>query len=190
MPPTDTNDIAARVGVLPYDSSDGLDAAVSEAVGCLRARGIAVAGLLQHFGDAVPGGKQAMWVEDIGSGQVIRLDQPRGPGAIACTFDTGALARAAYLLGIAAGSGAELLVVNRFGGVEAEGRGLRPEIADAICSGLAVLIPIRDSLLPALEEFLGGPATRLPASARAIEAWAEALFPRLAERGRSPAVVA
>ncbi len=165
MRPTDTSDIAARVGVLPYDSSDGLDAAVSEAVCCLRARGIAVAGLLQHFGDAVPGGKQAMWVEDIGSGQVIRLDQPRGPGA-------------------------ELLVVNRFGGVEAEGRGLRPEIADAICSGLAVLIPIRVSLLPALEEFLGGPATRLPASARAIEAWAEALFPRLAERGRSPAVVA
>jgi molybdate transport system ATP-binding protein len=190
MRPTDLNDIAARVGVLPYDSSDGLDAAVAEAVDRLRARGIAVAGLLQRFGDAAPGGKQAMWVEDIASGQVIRLDQPRGPGAIACTFDTGALARAAYLLQVAAESGAELLVVNRFGGVEAEGHGLRSEIAEAICSGLAVLIPIRASLLPALEAFLGGPATCLPASAAAIEAWAEALFPRLAARGRSTAVVA
>ena len=130
-----------------------------------------------------------MWVEDIASGQVIRLDQPRGPGAIACTFDTGALARAAWLLQTAAGSGAELLVVNRFGSVEAGGRGLRQEIADAICSGLAVLIPVRVSLLPALEAFLGGPATSLPASAAAIEAWAEALIPRMAPRGRSPAVV-
>jgi hypothetical protein len=190
MPLTETNDIAARVGVLPYETSDGLDAAVSEAVDYLRARGIAVAGLLQRFGDAGPGGKQAMWVEDIGTGQIIRLDQPRGPGAIACTFDTAALARAAYLLQTATESGAELLLVNRFGSVEAEGRGLRPEIAEAICSGLAVLIPVRVSLLPALEAFLGGPATRLPASAPAIEAWAEALFPRIAARARSPAVVA
>jgi hypothetical protein len=190
MRPTETNNIAARVGVLPYECSDGLDAEVSQAICRLRARGIGVAGLLQHFGDAVPGGKQAMWVEDIGTGQVIRLDQPRGPGAIACTFDTGALARAAYLLQTACESGAELIVVNRFGSVEAEGHGLRSEIADAICAGLAVLIPIRISLLPALEAFLGGPATCLPASARAIEAWAEALFPRLEALARSPAVVA
>ena len=189
MRPTGTNDIAARVGVVPYACSDGLDAEVSEAIGRLRGRGISVAGLLQRFGDAVPGGKQAMWVEDIGTGQIIRLDQPRGPGAIACTFDTGALARAAYLLQTASKSGAELIVVNRFGSIEAEGRGLRSEIAAAICSGLAVLIPIRVSLLPALEAFLGGPATCLPASAGAIEGWAEALFPHLA-RGRSPAVVA
>jgi hypothetical protein len=187
---TDASDIAARVGVLPYDSSDGLDAVVADAVGRLRARGIAVAGLLQRSGDALPGGKQALWVEDIGTGQLIRLDQPRGPGAIACTFDTGALAQAAYLLQTAAESGAELIAVNRFGSLEAEGRGLRAEIAAVICSGMAVLIPVRISLLPALETFLGGPASQLPASARAIEVWAEALFPRVATHRRSPAVVA
>nr|WP_294506892.1 DUF2478 domain-containing protein [uncultured Rhodopila sp.] len=171
---------------MPYAVSDGLDAIVSEAVDRLRARGVKVAGLLQRSGGAAPGGKRAMWVEDIGTGQMIRLDQPRGPGAIACTFDTGALAQAAYLLQTAVESGAELLVVNRFGSVEAEGRGLRPEIAAAICSGLAVLIPVRASLLPELQAFLGGSATCLPASVRPIEAWAEALL----LRGRSPAVVA
>nr|WP_294516817.1 DUF2478 domain-containing protein [uncultured Rhodopila sp.] len=186
MRQSDTDDIAARVGILPYGSSGGPDAVVSEAVARLRARGIAVAGLLQRSGGAAPGGKQTMWVEDIRTGQRIRLDQPRGPGAIACTFDTGALAQAAYLLQLAAESGAELVVVNRFGSVEAEGRGLRSEIAAAICAGLAVLIPVRASLLPELEAFLGGSATCLPASVRAIEDWAETAL----LHGRSPAVVA
>jgi hypothetical protein len=173
MPQTVTNDIAAKVGVLPYHSSAGLDSVLSGAVERIRAHGVAVAGLLQRSGALGSGGKEAMWVEDIGTGQVIRLDQPRGPGAIACTFDTDALARAAFLLQTAAESGADLLLVSRFGSAEAEGRGMRMEIAGAICSGAAVLIPVRIALLPELEDFLGGPASRLGASAGAIADWAE-----------------
>ncbi len=165
-------DAARRVGVVSYDDSAGLDAILSAAVDRARAQGLSVAGLVQRFGERTPGGKQTMWVEDLLTGQIIRLDQPRGPGAIACTFDTDALARAAFLLRTAADSGADVIVVSRFGSAEAEGRGLRQEIADAVCSGAAVLIPVRVSLLPALEIFLGGPATLLSASASAIADWA------------------
>jgi hypothetical protein len=165
--------LTEKVGVVPYDDSAGLDAILSDAVDLLRAQGTTVAGLLQRFGEIMPSGKQSMWVEDIRSGQAIRLDQPRGPGAIACTFDTDALARAAFMLRIAVESGADLIVVSRFGSAEAEGGGLRAEIAEAICGGAAVLIPVRNSLLPALEEFLGATATLLQASVEAIADWAE-----------------
>lgn len=98
MWPSVTMDVAHRVGVVPSDNSAGLDTILSAAVDRIRAKGIAVAGLLQCFGARRPDGKQTMWVEDLLTRQVIRLDQPRGPGAIACTFDTDALARAAFQL--------------------------------------------------------------------------------------------
>jgi hypothetical protein len=41
----------------------------------------------------------------------------------------------------------ELVGASRFGNVEAEGQGTRAEIADAICSGAAVLVAVRFPLL-------------------------------------------
>jgi hypothetical protein len=170
---------ALRVGVVPYEVSAGLDAILAVAVDRLRARGVSVAGLLQRLGERTPAGKHSMWVEDLLTGQLIRLDEPRGTGAVACTFDTDGLARAAFLLRTAVGSGADVILASRFGSVEAAGRGLRQETADAVCSGAAVLIPVRVSLLPALEVFLGGPAKLLSASASAIADWAETMTAEL-----------
>jgi hypothetical protein len=118
-----------------------------------------------------------MWLDDIATGQAIRLDQQRGPGAIACLLDPDALARGAFLLRQATEAGMDVIVVNRFGCAEADGGGLRHEIADAIFSGAAVAIAVRDSLLPDLEGFLGVPATILPPSASRIAAWASGAVP-------------
>ena len=61
-----------------------------------------------------------------------------------------------------------VIIVNRFGHAEADGGGMRPEIADAVCSGAVVLIAARFSYLDALEGFLGGPPTLLLPSAVSI----------------------
>ena len=73
--------VAARVGVLLYDTSVEVDAILSSAVEHLRARGVTVGGLLQRFGEQLPNGKYRMWVDDITTGQSIRLDDPRGRSA-------------------------------------------------------------------------------------------------------------
>ncbi len=166
-------DPAAKVGVLLYDKTIEVDAILATSIDLIRAQGISVAGLLQRFGERLPNGKRSMWVEDISTGQTIRLDQPRGPGAVACMLDPDALARSACLLQRAVGSGADVIVVSRFGNAEADGSGMRAEIADAICSGAAVVIPVRYSLLDDLEGFLGGPAPLLLPSPAAIADWAE-----------------
>jgi hypothetical protein len=167
------SDIAAKVGVLLYDTTDEIDAMLLDAVQYVRARGIAVGGLLQRLGERLSNGKQSMWLDDIATGRTIRLDQPRGPGARACTLDTDALAQAACLLRRATEAEHGLIIVNRFGHAEANGGGMRAEIADAICSGAAVLIAVRPSRLDGLESFLGGRASLLPPSPRAITDWAE-----------------
>jgi hypothetical protein len=169
-PPTH---LTARVGVLLYDNSIDADTILSDAVARIHSRGIAVGGLLQCFGERLPNGKRSMWVEDIGSGSLIRLDRPRGPGAIACLLDPDALAQSACMLQRAIDSKPELIVVSRFGNAEADGRGMRAEFANAICSGSAVLVAVKFSLLNDLEAFLGAPAHLLLPSAEAITAWAE-----------------
>ena len=66
-----------------------------------------------------------------------------------------------------------MLVVSRFGNAEADGGGMRAEIADAICSGAVVLIAVRFSLLGDLEGFLGAQATVLLPSPMAVTDWAQ-----------------
>ncbi len=173
--PTAPPDLTARLGVLLYDTSIEVDAILAAAVARIRQRGIAVSGILQHFGERLSNGKRSMWVVDIVTGRTIRLDQPRGPGAIACMLDPDALAQAACMLRRAIAAGADLVVASRFGNAEADGRGMRAELADAICSGAAVLVATRFSLLNDLEGFLGGPAHLLLPSPAAIATWAESL---------------
>jgi hypothetical protein len=61
-----------------------------------------------------------------------------------------------------------LIIVNRFGHAEADGGGMRPEIADAVCSGAVVLLAARFTYLDALKEILGGPPLLLRSSAAAV----------------------
>lgn len=171
-------DPTAQVGVLLYDTTTEIDAVFVAAVARIRGRGVTVGGLLQRFGERLSNGKRSMWIDDIASGMSIRLDKPRGPGAIACMLDPDALAQAACMLQRAIATGPELVVVSRFGNAEADGRGMRAEFADAICSGAAVLVAVRFSLLNDLEGFLGGPAHLLLPSAEAISAWAEGIVSR------------
>ena len=145
---------------------------MAETAALLRTRGVPVGGLLQRFGGRLPSGKPSMWLDDVATGAVIRLDQPRGPGATSCTLDPSALASAACLLRNAANSGARVIVVPRFGSVEAEGGGLRMEIAEAVLSGAVVIIGVRPALLPDFEQFLGSPGTTLRPCAAAIAGWA------------------
>jgi hypothetical protein len=161
-----------RVGVLLYDGSVEVDPVLAAGVALVRARGIRVGGQLQHFGERLPNGKRSMWLEDIATGAMIRLDRPRGRGAVACMLDPDALAQAAYALQRSIAGGVDLLVINRFGNAEADGRGTRAEFADAICAGAAVLVAVRYNLLDDLEGFLGGtPKLLLPAPDAVLD-WA------------------
>lgn len=166
-------DVAASVGVLVYDARMEPLAVLTDAADLLRARGVSVGGLLQRRGHRLASGKCGMWLDDIATGATIRLDEPRGAGAGACMLDTDALARAACLLRVHIESGISVIIVNRFGGMEADGAGLRAEIAEAICAGSVVLIPVRADRLPALETFLGCAGTLLPKTASGIAGWAE-----------------
>jgi nucleoside-triphosphatase THEP1 len=163
-------DDIAIAGVV-YDGRLDIDAVLSAAVDLLRSNGFRVAGLLQRFGEPLPGGKRSMYVEDLSSGERIRLDSPRGPEASGCTLDPDGLNRAACALRGAISQRPDVLIVNRFGKQEAEGHGLRAELAEAVSSGLPTVVAIHQSLVREWEEFLGEPGHLLPPEPTDIVNW-------------------
>jgi hypothetical protein len=109
----------AAAAAIVYDETMDVDAIFAETVAELRRDGVAVAGLLQKFVGNPCDARRSMWLENLSSGALIRLDQPRGLGASACVLDPDALARAACVLRQAISSGPDLILVNRFGHAEA-----------------------------------------------------------------------
>lgn len=166
---------AAPAVAVPFTGEVNIDAVFTEVVITLRHEGAHVGGLLQRFGERLSNGKRSMWLQDIASGALRRIDQPRGPGATSCVLDADALAQAACDLRRVAESGADLAVVNRFGKSEAEGRGMRAEIAEVMAAGIPLLIGVRADQLDAWTTFLGAPAMLLRPDPYAILSWVRPL---------------
>lgn len=164
--------LAARVGVLVYEPPLDPGVILAPALRRLAELGVRVGGLMQRFGDRQPGRRASMWVEHLETGRTLRLDRQRGAGARACVLDAAALAEAATWLRQTVASAPAVIAVNRFGHAEAEGDGMRAEIAEAIVSGAVVLIAVRGNRLADLTRFLGETPVLLPPEAAAIADWA------------------
>lgn len=141
--------------------------------GCLIARGRRPAGVVQINTDRPDAGPCDMDVRVLPVGETIRISQSLGAGARGCRLDPDALEGAVGL--VAAGlDGADCLIVNKFGRHEAEGRGFRPVIAEAVSRGIPVLVGLNALNRPAFLDFTAGLATALPPDLDHLDTWLSA----------------
>ncbi len=108
-----------------------------------------------------------MLVTELASGAEISISHDRGAFARGCVLDTDGLLRAAELTARALAEGAERAMFNKFGKTEAEGRGLRDTIADAIGLGVPTVVFVPRRNLEAWREFAGEFAVEVEAEALA-----------------------
>jgi Protein of unknown function (DUF2478) len=73
---------------------------------------------------------------------VFRISQALGAGARGCRLDPGLLEQAVTEASLRL-MGAELLIVNTFGKLDAQGRGFVPLIVRALETGMAVLVGVK-----------------------------------------------
>jgi len=103
----------------------------------------------------------------------VRISEDRGAAARGCMLNHGALeqtvAEVARRL-----DGAEILIVNKFGKAESEGRGLVPVISEALMRGMTVLVGVNGLNLPAYLTFAAGLSEMLPANEATATAWCRA----------------
>lgn len=164
------------VAAIQFDDGQDIDELVAEFVGEQRAQGFRVKGVLQTRGQA--GGEcfcSEMYLHAIGCDQVFRISQPLGRGSSGCRLHYGELAKCSAFLEREIEAGADLLVLNRFGKGESEGRGLRDLITAALAAGIPVLIAVRPTYLAAWQHFSGNCGIKLPFDKVAIQDWFRAL---------------
>ena len=130
--------------ILAIVYSDGLaaDRLISELGYKVRDAGIAVAGIVQHNQFVRDRTKCNMEIEELASGIVLKISEDRGKEARGCRLDRGALSEAAALLSASIENGPQLVILNKFGKTEAEGRGLRDTLAQAVQLGVPVIVGV------------------------------------------------
>ena len=69
-------------------------------------------------------------------------------------------------------SGADILIINKFGKHEAGGRGFRETIAEALSLDIPVLVGLNAMNEEAFTEFTGGVARQVEAEVEAVWQWA------------------
>ncbi len=159
-----------HLAVLIYPTDFDPAPILDDAVRKLLARGVAIAGALQHAS-----GPCDMELELLPSGRRISISQNLGSGAMGCRLDAAALAEAASIVRKAIDNGPDLAIFNKYGAQEAEGKGLHDEIALAITAGIPVVIPVPERFLPQWSTFTAGEFATLACSTPAVLSWWDAL---------------
>jgi nucleoside-triphosphatase THEP1 len=170
-----THDTVLPIAAIVYKPTDHIEPVLIDAARALAERGVKLGGILQHDIPTTIDDPCGMELEDLASGERFALSQDLGSGSEACRLDPDALAQAAVAVRHALERGAELVFINKFGGQEACGCGLRDEMGLAVASGVPVITAVGERFLDEWQRFTGGGSTLLPPDAAAILGWWDAV---------------
>lgn len=146
--------------MLAYLVAEGrgrIDELLSEFADDLHAQGVRVAGAVQVNGPSFDDQPCDMELRILTGAHVIRISQNLGAGSSGCRLDPTALEEAVGMVESAFTDAdlPDLMIVNKFGKQEAEGRGFRPAIARAMEAGVPVLVGLREGQLDSFTRFAG-----------------------------------
>ncbi len=148
------------------------DRVLAGVVAQLAARGWPLAGVVQiNVDHADPGRACHMDLEVVQGLGRIRISQDLGAMSRGCRLDPAGLETAVGLVEAALDRGPRLLIVNKFGKQEIDGRGFRPVIGRAMAAGVPVLIAVSAGNLDGFQAFAGGLGQALPPEVEPVLAW-------------------
>ncbi|MFP1645266.1 DUF2478 domain-containing protein [Pontitalea aquivivens] len=162
-----------KLGYVTLQGRGRTDALIAQATELLAAEGLRLCGTVQTNTTRPGRAKCDMDLRILPDGPVIRISEDRGDLARGCRLDSGALEQTVQQVEQRL-DGADLLIVNKFGKRETEGRGLSALIAEALDRGIPVLVGVNALNLPAFQEFSGGLAQALPPDPAGIVHWFKA----------------
>ena len=105
------------------------------------------------------------------SGETLLLAQDFDPAARGCRLDLARLQNAGMRIADALSHGADLVIINRFGKRERDGKGLSHLIGRALDADIPVVIAVGRDHFADWIKFAGGMSVRLGCERDALEAW-------------------
>lgn len=118
----------------------------------------------------------AGYLRSIASGTLYPIFQDLGPGAEACHLEGAGALTATQVIERDIAAGCDLVMLSKFGKLEASREGLSGAFAAAIDAGLPILTSVSPAFEPAWETFAAPLFDVLSADPNEIEAWRRAIF--------------
>ena len=114
-----------------------------------------------------------MLLQDVRSGEEFSISQDLGAHARACCIDPAGVAQASSVLRQALADSVDVVVTNRFGGLEAQGGGFVAEIAALAEAGIPLLTIVAPAHLAAWRALTGelGQELPMPQSVQVLHDW-------------------
>lgn len=173
---------SCRIAALQGASSAAIQTLFNDFALRAARQGHKIAGVIElASGDA---GGACGWraVRDLSTGTVIPISQNLGCGSTACNLDPSGLIEACAAVERAIADGADLVVLSKFGKLEADRGGLSDAFSAAIAAELPILTAVSPAMTAAWHLFAGPLAQFVPADASLVDAWwsdirAEKLLP-------------
>jgi len=133
--------------------------------------GHGVAGAIKHETQRPDRHRCDMVLENLHTGEFVPISQDLGAEARGCMLDSYALESVVGSTLAKLESGAEFLVINRFGKQEVDGRGFRPAVEFAACHQVPCLIGLEQENLMAWRAFAGVLGEELPCNEDLVWNW-------------------
>jgi hypothetical protein len=160
-------DTLTDLAALVYEAHQDPDAILRDFASDLNARGLRVVGMTQAGQCA----DSSLSVVLLDSGEKLLLAQDFDPAASGCRLDVARLQNAGARVARALEAGADLLIINRFGKREREGRGLAYLIERALEAHTPVVIAVSSEHFPEWIKFAGGMTAKLGCDRPALDRW-------------------
>lgn len=154
-------------------ATDRLLSALAEA---LHDKGIRLSGIVQSNIECADDRLCDMDVRVLPEGETIRISQSLGAGARGCRLNPEALECAVgqVTASLQAEPKPQVLIVNKFGKHEADGRGMRPVIGEALAMGIPVVSGVNRMNVEPFKAFSDGLAVEGATDLEGLVSWVEA----------------
>jgi hypothetical protein len=160
-------DAQCDIVTLVYDADQNPDAVLRGFADDLNARGFRAVGMVQA-GQCADSSLSAVLVH---SGETLLLALDFDPSARGCRLDMHRPENAGARIAGALESGADLVIINRFGKREREGKGLSYLIERALNADIPVVIAVPHHHFIEWIGFVNGMSVKLACDRRSLDAW-------------------
>jgi len=160
-------DAQCDLAALVYETNQDPDAVLRSFAADLNARGYRVVGMVQA-GQCADSSLSAVLLH---SGEKLLLTQDFDPAVQGCRLDLARLQNAGARIAEALIHGADLVIINRFGKRERDGKGLSYLIERALDADIPVVIAVGKDHFAEWIKFAGGMSVKLGCDRDALDAW-------------------
>ena len=145
----------------------------------MRKLGLSLAVVVQHNPLAKGAGRCEMVLEILRANDQLLISQDLGPMSKGCRLNTSALEQAVGLVMTSlAKQKSDMLIINKFGKQEVDGRGFRHAIAMALEEEVPVLVMVRPESLQNFQDFIGDMGQEIVPDLQAIMLWVKGVLGR------------